>query len=167
MDKLLSIDTGLMFWTIVTFLAMVVLLKKFAWGPLIHSIEERENRLKADREAAEKARAEAQRIQTDLEAKLAGIDAKSREVLAQAAKDADAAHGKRLAEAKQEADRLMEKTKAELEEEKRKLIVQLRSEVAGLAVNAAEKLIHKSVDDGVRKNVMDQFLKDIDSKKKN
>ena len=90
MDKLLQPDTGLMFWTILTFLTMVFLLSKFAWGPLLHSIEERERRMREDREGAEKARAEAERIQKDLELKLAGLEARTRETMAQAQKEADA-----------------------------------------------------------------------------
>ena len=162
MEKLLQPDTGLMIWTIVTFLIMVFLLKTFAWGPLLHAVEERERRLKEDREAAEKARAEAQKIQADLEAKLNGLDAKSREVLAQAQKDAEALRARHSAEAKEQAARLMETTRAGLEEEKRRLVGELRQEVAAFSVQAAEKLVRKTVDAGVRKSVLDQFFQDID-----
>ena len=58
MADLLNPDTGLMFWTIVTFLALVAILKFAAWGPLLHAVEAREARIKADREGAEKARAD-------------------------------------------------------------------------------------------------------------
>ncbi len=166
MEKLLQPDTGLMIWTIVTFLIMVFLLKTFAWGPLLHSVEERERRLKEDREAAEKARSEAQKIQADLEAKLNALDAKSREVLAQAQKDAEALRAKPSAEAKEEAARLMEKTRAGLEEEKRRLVGELRQEVAKFSVQAAEKLVRKTVDAGVRKSVLDQFFVDLDKTEK-
>ncbi|MBI4348147.1 MAG: F0F1 ATP synthase subunit B [Elusimicrobia bacterium] len=162
MGDILKPDAGLMFWTIVTFLTMVFLLKTFAWGPLLHAVEERERRLKEDREAAEKARNEAQKIQADLEARLAALDAKSREVLAQAQKDAEALRARHSAEAKEEAERLMEKTRATLEEEKRRLVGELRQEVANLSVQAAEKLVRKTIDAGVRKTVLDQFFQDIE-----
>lgn len=162
MDKLLNPDTGLMIWTIVTFLIMVFLLSKFAWGPLLHAVEEREERLKNEREAAEKARAEAQRIQADLESKLAAIDAKARETMAAAQKDAEALRARHSAEAKDEAEALMAKTRAGLEEEKRRLVGELRQEVAELSVQAAEKLVRKTVDAGVRKTVLDQFFQELD-----
>lgn len=165
MEKLLQPDIGLMFWTVLTFLAMVFLLKQFAWGPLLHAVEERERRLKEDREAAEKARADAQKIQADLEARLASLDAKSREVLAEAQKEAEALRARHSAEAKEEAERLMEKTRASLEEEKRRLVVQLRQEVAALSVAAAEKLMRKTVDAGVRKTVLDRFFQDLEAGK--
>lgn len=162
MDRLLNPDTGLMFWTIVTFLTMVFLLGKFAWNPLLHSIEERENSMRHEREAAEKARAEAQRIQADLEAKLAKLDAQSAEILAKASKEAEALRARHTAEAHEDAKKLMDKTRAELNEEKRRLIIELRTEVASLAVSAAERLVKKSVDDGVRKSTMDEFYKDLE-----
>ncbi len=167
MDKLLNPEPGLMIWTIVTFISMVFLLKKFAWGPLLHSIEAREEKMRSEREAAEQARAEAQRIQADLEARLADIDAKSREMLAEAAKQAEALRARHSAEAKEEAERLMAKTRAGLEEEKRRLTVELRQEVASLSVAAAEKLVRKSVDAGVRKTVLDQFFEELGKAGKN
>ena len=76
MDQLMNPDTGLMIWVIITFLCLVAILKMFAWGPLLGAIEAREGRIRADREGAEKARAEAERIQKDFEAQIAGVQAK-------------------------------------------------------------------------------------------
>jgi F-type H+-transporting ATPase subunit b len=90
MEKLLNPDTGLMIWTIVTFLALVFILKKAAWGPLLHAIEEREARIRADLEGAEKARAASEKIKTQLDDEMAGLQGKCREILASAQKDAEA-----------------------------------------------------------------------------
>jgi len=166
MDKLIVPDTGLMFWTIVTFLCLVVILKKAAWGPLLKAIDEREYRLKEDRLAAEKARAEAERIQKELEAHMSGVQAKSRELLAAAAKDGEALRARLKAEAEADARAIQEKTAAELVAEKNRLVGDLRREVASLSVMAAEKLMHKSVDDGVQKTVLEGFFKDLDASQK-
>lgn len=166
MGDILNPDFGLMFWTVVTFLSLVFILGKFAWGPLLHAIEEREEKMRSERAAAEKARAEAQRIQVELEAKLDAIDAKAKEVLAAASKEAEALRARHSAEAKGEADRLMAKTRAQLEEDKRHLVADLREEVAALSVAAAEKLMRKSVDAGVKKAVLDEFFSDLDKQGK-
>lgn len=166
MGDLLAPDLGLTVWTIVTFLCLVAILKLFAWGPLLHAVEEREARLKADREGAEKARAEAERIQKDLEAQLAGVQAKSKELLAAATKDGEALRSKLKAEAEADAAAIKAKTTADLAAEKEKLVGDLRKEVANLSVLAAEKLLHKSVDAGVQKSVLDGFFKDLESAKK-
>lgn len=162
MENLIKPDTGLMFWTFVTFFALVFILKTFAWGPLLHSVEEREARLKADREGAEKARAEAERIQKELEAQLAGAAAKSKELVSQALKDGEALRAKLKAEAEADAAAIKAKTSADLAAEKDKLVGELRKDVAVLSVMAAEKLMHKTVDEGVRKSVLDGFFKDLE-----
>ena len=163
MDKLIVPDTGLMFWTVVTFLALVAILKFAAWGPLLRAVEERKSKLKADLEGAEKAHAEAQRIQKELESQLAGIQAKSKDLLASATKDAEALRARLKADAEADAQAIREKTSADLAAEKNALVAQLRKEVVSLSVLAAEKLMRKSVDEGVQKTVLDGFFKDLES----
>jgi F-type H+-transporting ATPase subunit b len=165
MGELLTPDAGLIVWTIVTFLLLVAVLKFTAWGPLLKAVEAREERIKADREAAEKARSEAERIQKELEAHMAGAQAKSKELLAAAMKDGEALRAKLKAEAEADAQALKDKTFAELAAEKNKLVADLRKEVATLSVLAAEKLMRKSVDDGVQKNVLEGFFKDLETSK--
>lgn len=165
MDKLLNPDTGLMIWVVITFLSLVGILKAFAWGPLLKAIDDREARLKADREAAEKARSEAERIQRELEAQMAGVLSKSKEMLAAATKDGEALRAKLKAEAEADAQAIKDKTMADLAGEKNRLVGELRRETADLAVKAAEKLMRKTVDAGVQKTVLDGFFKDLESSK--
>lgn len=165
MDKLLNPDSGLIIWTIVTFLALVFILKKTAWGPLLASIEEREGRMRAEREGAEAARAAAEKIKAELEAQMAGAHAKTREMLAGAAKESEALKLQLKAAAEADAQKIMDKTMAELSEEKERLVRDLRKEVAGLSLIAAEKLMRKSVDDNVQHDVMESFFKDLESQK--
>jgi F-type H+-transporting ATPase subunit b len=165
MDKLLNPDTGLLIWTIVTFLCLVFILKKLAWGPLLHAIEEREGRLKNERERAEAARSDAERIKNDLEAQLNGLQAKSREMLAQTQKEAEALRAQLKAAAEADSAKIREKTMQELSDEKERLVRDLRQEVAGLSVLAAERLMRKSVDDNVQKTVLEGFFKDLDTQK--
>lgn len=167
MDTLLNPDSGLVIWTIVTFLSLVFLLQKFAWGPLLGAIEERESKMKADLDGARAARDQAQAIKTDLEAQLTKVEAKSRDLLAQAAKDGDTLRASLKAAAEADAQKIRDKTMAELGEEKRRLVGELRKEVVELSVMAAEKLVRKSVDDGVQKSVLDAFFKDLEGKKVN
>ncbi len=166
MDMLIVPDPGLMFWTIVTFFLLMLILKKTAWGPLLHAIEEREGRIKADREGAEKARSEAERIQRELEAQMAGVQIKSKDLLAAALRDGEALRARLKSEAEADAAAIKAKTTLELAVEKDKLVGDLRKEVASLSVMAAEKLMRKSVDAGVQKTVLDGFFKDLDSTKK-
>ena len=166
MDKLLQPDTGLVIWTIVTFMALVFILKKVAWGPLLASIEEREARMKDERRRAEEARAAAEKIRAELEAEMAAVSAKSRELLAQATKDGEALRAQLKSAAEADAQKIKDKTMAELSEEKERLVRDLRKEVASLSILAAEKLMRKSVDDGVQKTVLEGFFKDLEGQKR-
>ena len=166
MDKLLNPDTGLLIWTIVTFLCLVFILKKMAWGPLLHAIEERESKMRGDLEGAQKARNEAEKIKNDLEAQMSGLQAKSREILAQAQKESDLLRSQLKAAAEADSAKIREKTMQELSEEKERLVRDLRKEVASLSLLAAEKLMRKSVDDNVQKTVLEGFFKDLDSEKR-
>jgi F-type H+-transporting ATPase subunit b len=166
MGAMMNPDTGLVIWTIVTFVSLVFILKAVAWAPLIKAIEDRELRLKSERDGAEKARAEAERIQKDLEAKMNDFQAKSREMMAQATKEGEALRASLKASAESDSQKIKDKTMQELADEKERLVRDLRKEVAGLSVLAAEKLLHKSVDAGVEKSVLESFFKDLDAGKK-
>ncbi|MBI5241309.1 MAG: F0F1 ATP synthase subunit B [Elusimicrobia bacterium] len=161
MDKLVSPDPGLMFWTIVTFLALAALLKRFAWGPLLSAIAAREAGLRAEAEAAKQARADSERIKGELAAQLAEAAARRQEALAKAAREGEALLAKFKTAAEEDSRRLREKTAAELAREKERLVGELRREVAGLSLLAAEKLLRRSVDPAVEKAVLDDFLKEV------
>lgn len=161
LGKMLDPHAGLMIWTVISFLVLVGLMKAVAWGPLLGAVEAREKNLRDEREKAEKARAESERIQKELEERLANAQTEVKELLAQANKDGEAVRAKLKEDAAQESKNMIDKTRGQLEEEKNRLIGELRSEVASLSVMAAERLISKSVDKGVAKNVMDGFYKDL------
>ena len=164
MDKLVAPDPGLMIWTVVTFLALAVILKRYAWGPLLKAIAEREARLKADAAAAEAARAEAQRIKDELLERLAGVEARRQEVLAQASREGETVLSRFKAAAQKESQELRDKTLSELSREKERLVRELRRETAELSVLVAEKLLRRSVDPAVEKSVLDEFLRDIEAR---
>lgn len=166
MDKLLNPDTGLIIWTIITFLALVFILKKTAWGPLLKALEEREARMKADLDGAQAARAAAEKIKQELDAQMAGLEARGKESLAQAAKEGELLRARLKAAAEDDAKKIREKTLGELADEKLRLVRELRREVADLSVLAAEKLMRKSIDSGVQKDVLEDFFTDLDKQKK-
>ncbi|MFA6003254.1 MAG: F0F1 ATP synthase subunit B [Elusimicrobiota bacterium] len=162
MDKLLSPDTGMMFWTITTFLILVVLLKRYAWGPLLKAIAEREAGLKADVAAARSARDQAQSIRDELAAQAAGAESRRQELLSQAAKEGEAIMSRLRETAEKDARQMRDKAWSELAREKERLLRELRGEVAGISFLAAEKLLRRNVDSAVEKRVLEDFLQELD-----
>lgn len=165
LDKLLSPDQGLIIWTVASFLILVGLLKAFAWGPLLHAIEEREAKMRGERERAEKARAEAERIQKELESRLAHAADEAKGLIAKAGQEGEALRSRIKADAADEAKALLEKTRAQLDEDKRRIVSDLRKEVSQLSLMAAERLVKKSVDQNTQKAVLDQFFAELGEKK--
>lgn len=162
MEKLFTPHLGLMVWTIVTFLLLVVVLSKFGWKPLIQGLEEREDFLRREREGAEAARKAAEELRLSYDKQLNDAQVKVQSLIQGAEKDAQARKEDLLKTARQEADRLTEKTRKELAEEQRRLVAGLRNDVAALAVDAAEKILGKSVDKAVQDKALDSAADDLD-----
>ncbi|MBI4656716.1 MAG: F0F1 ATP synthase subunit B [Elusimicrobia bacterium] len=163
MEALVKPEFGLMFWTILIFLLLVYILSKFAWRPLISALEERENNLRLERETAEKARTEAERIRQELESKLAYLKGEARRRLEEARMEGIKEKESIMAEARTGADLMLEKARKELEEEKNRLVIQLRKDAAELSIMVAEKIINKAVDSKIQKEVIDGFLTELET----
>lgn len=162
MDRLLAPDFGLMFWTAVTFLLLAGILAKFAWGPLVSAIEEREKRIQDDRAAAEKARDDAERIKAEFEKQVRELSDKTQQMLIQAQQDGKKAREDILKAAQEQAKAVSERTRAQLDAERDRLIRELRVQVADLTAAAAERLLKKTIDREVQDRVMKEFFADLD-----
>lgn len=162
MDKLLSPDFGLMFWTIATFLVLVAVLKPTAWDPLIKSLREREEGIRAEKEAALMARQEAERLKAELEREFQQIQMRTRELLSQAQQQGAVLKEEALKNAQEEIKKMMEKAHLQLEEETARAMQELRREVAGISVAAAEKILKRSIDQAVQKTLLEEFFRDLD-----
>jgi F-type H+-transporting ATPase subunit b len=166
MDQLLNPEPGLVIWTVVTFLFLVFILKKLAWGPLIKAIEDREARIKGDLDSARASREAAQKAQSEIEAQMAGLDARGRLIIDEASSRAEALRLKIQKEAELQAQKIKEKTIEELGREKERLSLELRQEVAGLSILAAEKILRESANENVQKKTVDSFLADLGARGK-
>lgn len=164
MENLLKPDIGLMFWTVVTFLAMVFILKKIAWGPLLKIIDERESKMKAEMEAAQKNREQMEQLKSEYERQLSEIENRAKALLAEAEHKGLQTRESILKEAEAEARKLAERTRQQLESEKERLIHELRTEVGQLSILAAEKLLQQSIDKKVQDKFVQDFIKNLQLK---
>lgn len=143
MEKLIEqFSIGLFFWQLVLFIALLFLLKKFAWKPILEAVEKRENGIKDALESAEKAKLDMQNLQADNEKLLKEARAEREAMLKDArdikAKMIDDAKG----EAQEQANKLIAQAQASIESEKKAAIAELKSQVAGLSLEIAEKVLH-------------------------
>jgi F-type H+-transporting ATPase subunit b len=162
MEHLLQPDPGLIIWTIVIFLGLVSVLKKFAWKPLLEALRKREEGIRKAIDDASAARQTADQLKAQYERELAQAQDKAQGFLVQARGEAQNVRDQMIKEAEAEARRLSEQTKRQLEEEKAKLSRELRQEVAGLSVRVAEKLLHHAMNAKEQESLVQGFLKDLE-----
>jgi F-type H+-transporting ATPase subunit b len=146
MEKLLEeFALGLFFWQAVLFIALVLLLKKFAWKPILNSVNDREEGIKKALDAAEKAKLEMQNLQADNQKLLKEARAE-REAMLKEARDMK---NKMIEDAKDEAKsaagKLIEQAQAAIETEKKAAIAELKSQVASLSIEIAEKVVREEL----------------------
>ena len=132
MDNLTKIDPGLVIWTVVTFLALLAVLRWKAWGPIVAALEKRERTIKDSIDAAKKEREEAQRLVAEHRQK-----------------------------SRHEAREIVEQGRRQIERETRAAVQSLRSEAANLAVLAAGRIVKVSLDESAQKRIVEETLCDI------
>ncbi|WP_396602651.1 F0F1 ATP synthase subunit B [Algibacter sp. R77976] len=142
MDKLINeFSIGLFFWQLVLFIGLVLLLRKFAWKPILDAIEKRESGIEDALKSAENAKLEMQNLNADNERLLKEARAE-RETMLKEARDMK---NKMIEEAKTEASesasKLIAQAQASIESEKKAAIADLKSQVANLSVEIAEKVV--------------------------
>jgi len=148
MDKLINdFSVGLFFWQSLLFIALILLLKKFAWGPILTAVEEREDGIKDALEAAEKAKAEMQALNADNERILAEARIERDALLKEAReiKDGIVSDAKELANT--EADKILTTAKDQINNEKMKAMTELKNTVATLSIDIAEKVLRSELTD--------------------
>lgn len=165
-NSLATPDIGTIFWTTIIFGLLLILLRVFAWKPIMGAIKAREDSIKGSLEAADEARRDMERLQADNEAIMKEAR-KERDTLMKEARDS---RDKMVAEAKNqaktEADRIVEKARIGIEKEKSAAIAGIRDQVADLSVEIAELILRENLKDTPEQDrLINKLLDDIDLKK--
>lgn len=155
---LLDPHVGLIIWTIITFLVVLFVLKKFAWPHLLAALDEREQRISDAIAAAEQARQEAEEVLREHRQKLAAADEEARQIVAEAREAGANVRQTIVSQAREETDRMLDQARTSIESEKRAAIAELRRETANLAVQAAGALIDANLDDEKNRGLVDDFI---------
>jgi len=138
---------GLVFWTIITFLILLFILRKFAWKPILTALNDREENIQGALDAAEDAKKEMQNLQADNEKLIKEARAEREAML----KDAREIKTKMIedakTEAKAEADKMIAHAQSAIEAERKSAIADLKSQVASLSVEIAEKVVKSELSD--------------------
>ena len=156
---LTDIDFGLTLWTIVLFVLFTVLMTKLGWGPLLKAIEEREKGIRGAVDSAQKSNAEAQALLAQHKELLREAGRERDDIIKAAMKDAEQLKADLSARAKAESDQMVQRARDQIEREKNQAILELRGQVADLAVQAASKIVQSSLTPDAQRKLVDDFLK--------
>lgn len=145
-NPLFNIDIGLSIWTIVVFLTLLWVLRRFAWKPILGALEAREKRIEEAIAAAARLRGEAERTLVEHKKQLAQAREQAQHILAESRQAAERL-GQELEErARRESSEILERVQREIQREREQAIDALRREAVELALAAASRLLHRHLD---------------------
>ncbi|MCX7984911.1 MAG: F0F1 ATP synthase subunit B [Bacteroidetes bacterium] len=156
-----EINPGLMIWTSITFVALVIVLTKFAWKPMLTMIAKREEQIREALTQAEKARAEAAEMMRQNEQNLARAEDEYRRILREGKEMAEKLKDEIVSKARVQAEQELLKAQEEIQRSLEAARQELKSEVAELAIRAAEKILNESLDAQKHKNIIDSVLRQL------
>jgi len=159
----LTVEGGLMVWTVVVFLLLLLVLKRFAWPAILGAVEAREQALEAqlvqatkDREEAAALLAEHKRLVADARHQATGIVAEARGV-------AEKERALAIEKTKQEQDELLARARREIAAERDRAVADLRREAVDLSLAAASKLVGSRLDTETDRRIVSEYLLTLDA----
>jgi F-type H+-transporting ATPase subunit b len=154
----LGIDLGAFVAYLVNFGVLLLLLYLFAYKPILGMLDQRSNRIKESLEEADRVRQEAQEQHAAMQQALDEGRQEGQRVLAEAREAAERYRKQQATQAQAEAESMIERARVEIRSERDAALEQVRAEFAGLAVTAAERIIHRSLDADTHRDLIDEVL---------
>ncbi|MFZ4783909.1 MAG: F0F1 ATP synthase subunit B [Flavobacteriales bacterium] len=158
MEGLLSVSVGTVFWASISFIIVLLLLKKLAWGPIVASLKEREEGIANALNEAERARAEMAKLQAGNEQLLREAREERDQILKEAKLMGDKMRAEATAKTHAETDRMIAAAKAEIDNQKKAAIAELKNSVATLSIDIAEKLVKEKLTDADKQKALNHSL---------
>ncbi|MBO5314153.1 MAG: F0F1 ATP synthase subunit B [Prevotella sp.] len=164
LPSILTPDLGLLFWMLLIFVVIFFFLSKFAFPVIVGMVDERKKYIDESLQKAHEASQRLENIKLEGEAIIQEARAKQAELLKEAAATRDSLIQNAQQKAREESARLLEEAKAEIESEKQAAINDIKSQVAALSVEIAEKVLRSKLsDDKAQMDLIDNMLDEVSS----
>ncbi len=161
-SPLTRIIPGLMIWTIVFFLVVFLVLRKYAFGTIQRLIDERREAIRRSIEAADAARDEAQRLLEEHRKLIAEARGQAEAILAEARKTRESMEQRMREETEAERQRRLEETRKEIAAETARALQQIRAEVAELTLEAAARVVGRTLDPERDRELISEAIAGLD-----
>lgn len=164
-SPLLRVDPGLFIWTILTFLALLTLLAKFAWTPLLQALETRQNAIRKSLDDAQQAKVDLERltVESGQIIQRARVDAEA--VISQSRVDGDRLREEIRAKARTEADHIVKNAERQIQLETSRALEQIRREAVDLSVMIASKILQRNISKEDNERLIDEALRQVETRR--
>ena len=158
---LLDVRPGLIFWTLVTFFVVAFLLRKWAWGPILNVVDQREKAIAASLESARRERQEAEKLLAEQKDAIQKARAEAAEMMRRNADDVEKLRNELVSKARAEAEAQKTEALREIASEKTKAVAEVKSLAGALAVQIAEKLLNERLDPSKQRELVSEYMAEV------
>jgi F-type H+-transporting ATPase subunit b len=163
-NPLVQPDPGLFIWTILTFLALLGLLAKFAWRPLLDALESRQQAIRKALDDAQQAKQELERLEQESAQIIRKARADAEAIITQSRADADRLREELRQKAKAEADGILRNAERQIQLETGRAIQQIRAEAVDLSVMIASKILQRNISKEDNERLIQEALTQVESR---
>jgi F-type H+-transporting ATPase subunit b len=161
MEAFLNTVYGTVFWSTISFLVVLILMRRMAWGPILQGLKEREEEIDGALNKAKEARAELENLQADNERLLQEARVERDGMMRDARDMADKLVADAKNTAKTEGERMIDQAKQAIDGERAAAVAELKAEVAKLSLEIAEQLVRQELkDDGAQQELIGRMVSD-------
>jgi len=158
----MSFDAQVMLYTVIIFLALLAVLWRFAWGPLMKALEEREQRIAKRISDAEDLRRAAEERFKEYERRLAACKEEAAAIIAEGKRDAEKVHEEIMAAAQAESAKALERAKREIVLAKEAAVHDLREQMVGLVSELAGRVIRREVKPDDHRRLIEEAMTEVE-----
>lgn len=160
--ELLTPKLGLFIWALIIFLILVMLLKKFAWKPILGALKAREEGIQSSIDEAKQIRSEMANLKAENETLLAQARAEREAMLKEARTMGEEIVAKSHRDAEAEYKRMVEKALEDIRSEKMRALTDVKNQVAKLSIEVAEKILRQELSSTkTQEDVVNRFVNDM------
>jgi len=160
--RLVTPDIGTIFWMLLMFIIVMLILKKFAWKPILNALRNREQSIEESLRSADKAKKEMEKLQADNQKIMAEARKERDKMLKETKKTSEMILNEAKNKASEESKKIIQSARVQIENEKDAAIADIRNQVAEISVDIAEKILQEKLkDDKAQQELMEKLLKDV------
>jgi F-type H+-transporting ATPase subunit b len=158
----LTVEGGLMFWTVLVFVILLLVLRRFAWPAILGAVEAREKALEEQIVQAKRDREEAAALLAEHRKLVQDARAQAHQIVADAKALGDKEREASLAKLKEEQEALLARARAEIQTERDRAVQELRREAVDLSLAAATKLVGQRLDGDADRRIVAEYLASLE-----